>query len=262
MPKVFYDAIANSAIIGPELPFVHTTSSVDFEFHIGPDGVLKAEKCPVYNEELVYLFYGKPSYRPKDGEKIHKASMKQFAPVCLVLKIPDGVEPKRVLPFDSGAYHNGVMTSEGHAHRRLKKDVFESRSRSAAGKIVGVFFGSNKDYYDENPKTEFGVDPTHNTCVETFVSLISRTGSNLGDSRLNSIEIQFAGKVELAGTVIAVAMADTLYQCRDEIQNILKDWGAEPLLYPLNGRFTQNECCASIENLVRTFLEEKGYLND
>lgn len=262
MPPKFIDALAGTTPITPALPLVHTTSSPDFEYEIGPNSVLKAQKCKVYAEDLVYFFYGKPSYRPQDSDTLHKAEMKQFAPVCLVLDVPSGVVPKRVMPFDSGAYHNGVMSREGHAHRRLKKEYFELQDRDAPGGIVNVFFGSNLDYFNEKPLSVPTVDPATNTCVESYVSLISRTGTNQGDSRLNSIEIQFGQDIDLgiAGTVLAVAMAEPLYQDRKEIQGILTAWGAEPLLYDLNGRFRPGECCATIERYVREFLKRQGCL--
>ncbi|MBF0306254.1 MAG: hypothetical protein HQL41_11460, partial [Alphaproteobacteria bacterium] len=175
MPSKFIDAVRGQAPADPCLPLVHTTSAPTFEYFIATSGQLEAKECPVYSKEkLAYLFYGKPSYRPKDADTNHK-DMLQFAPICLVLDCPVGLSPKRVMPFDSGAYHDKIMTREGHAHNSLPKEFFELPTLDAARAVVGLFFGSNLKYYDEVPLQPTPVDPSSNTCVETYVSLINRT---------------------------------------------------------------------------------------
>jgi hypothetical protein len=258
MPKKFVDAVSGLAPAGPYLPLVHTTSAPTFEFYIEPSGQLEARACPVYRkEELVYLFYGKPSYRPKGAEKNHR-HMLQFAPVCLVLDVPPSLSPKRVMPFDSGAYHDKLIAKEGHAHTSLPKELFELPTLDAARAVVGLFFGSNLKYFDEIPLEPTPIDSSLNTCVETYVSLIDRKGSNRGDSRLTSIEVQFNQDIALAGSVLAVAMAEPFYQKRPEVQATLKAWRAEPLLYAVDGTYTPGYCCKVIENMIRAFLIREG----
>jgi hypothetical protein len=260
MPRKFADAVNGLVPADPCLPLVHTTSAPTFEYYIEPSGLLEVRKCPVYRkEDLSYLFYGKPSYRPKGADEHHR-DMLQFAPVCLVLDVPAGLSPKRVMPFDSGAYHDKLMAKEGHAHSSLPKEFFELPNLDAARAVVGLFFGSNLKYFDEAPLLPVPVDPSLNTCVETYVSLINRTGSNQGDSRLTSIEVQFDKNIALAGNVLAVAMAEPFYQKRNEIQDALKAWGAEPLLYGLDGRYTPGACCQEIERMIRAFLIKIGRL--
>jgi hypothetical protein len=260
MPSKFVDVVNGLAPVEPCLPLVHTTSAPTFEYYIAESGQLKAKECPVYRkEELVYLFYGKPSYRPKEADIQHK-DMLQFAPICIILDVPTGLAPKRLMPFDSGAYHDKLIAREGHAHTSLPKEFFELPTMDAASAVVGLFFGSNLKYFDEAPLQPTPVDPTLNTCVETYVSLINRTGSNQGDSRLTSIEVQFNQDVALAGNALAVAMAEPFYQKRQEVQDTLKAWGAEPLLYELDGRYTPGACCQVIESMVRAFLIKIGRL--
>jgi hypothetical protein len=243
------------------LPLVHTTSSPAFEYDIAPfSKLISPKKCTVYGDQLIYFFYGKPSYRPQNAKDSYHADMMQFAPVCIVLDTPAAYVPRRVMPFDSGAYNDGMMAREGHAHPALRKELFEVNGQDAAGAIVGVFFGSNLSYYDERPICPPLVNTRTNTCVETYVSLISRTGTNQGDSRLNTIEIQFDRDIDLNGNVLAVAIAEPFYASRTEIQDTLKNWGAEPLIYPLDGRFTPGECCSLIDRLVRKFLSDRGIL--
>lgn len=265
MPKKFRDAIGTTAPTLSVLPLVHTTSSPVFEYFLAGESsqTLKADHCSVYDEALLYCFYAKPSFEPKDGEKLHLAEMKQFAPVCLVIEPPATLRPKRIMPFDSGAYSTGLIEKEGHAHRSLPKEMFELQDPNAPQSIVNLFYGSNAAYYDERPIVPSPIDPRTNTCVETYVSLISRTGSNQGDSRLNSIEVQFDQHIELnkPGTVLAVAMAEDLYDQREHVRNALRSWGAEPLLYPLPPRYTPSGCRQIIDRLVRNFLDARRLLS-
>jgi hypothetical protein len=264
MPKKFSDALNNTATGLSPLPLVHTTSSPTFEFFLADaPRRLEARNCKVYNEPLLYFYYAKPSYQPRDAEDTHDADMMQFAPVSLVLMAPSSIRPKRIMPFDSGAYSKGLLAKEGHAHYSLPKELFELQDQQAPQSIVSLFFGSNAAYYDERPILPSPIDPRTNTCVETYVSLISRTGTNQGDSRLNSIEVQFDKHIELSepGTVLAVAMAEGLFSHREDIRNALSTWGAEPLLYPLCGGYTASGCRQTIDTMVRKFLDSRRLLS-
>jgi hypothetical protein len=70
--------------------------------------------------------------------------MKQFAPVCVVADIPSLIKPKRVMPFDSGAYSAGIVAKEGHAHRSLPKELFELQDTDAPGSIVSIYRASQR----------------------------------------------------------------------------------------------------------------------
>jgi hypothetical protein len=264
MPRKFRDALSETATDLPPLPLVHTTSSPTFEFFLADASRrLEARNCKVYNEPLLYFFYAKPSFQPRDAEDTHDADMMQFAPVCLVIAAPSSIRPKRIMPFDSGAYSKGLLAKEGHAHHSLPKELFELQDPQAAQSIVSLFFGSNAAYYDERPIVPPPIDPRTNTCVETYFSLISRTGTNQGDSRLNSIEVQFDKDIELSepGTVLAVAMAEGLFSHREDVRNALSAWGAEPLLYPLPAQFTASFCRQTIDTMVRKFLDNRRLLS-
>jgi hypothetical protein len=244
LQKTFKQSLVDHLQASPSLPLMHTTSVPRFE-GIGDEDRLRPQKCNIYTKEsLIYFFYGKPSFRPRGEDTTHR-NMIQFAPVCLVLKSDVGLSPKRVLPFDSGAYHLGIMTREGHAHHDLQKERFELGDQHDAEKVVGLYFGSNLNYVDEIANMSSQVDVKSNICVETYVSLISRTGTNQGDSRLNTIEIQFNQEIVLLGNVLAVALPSPLYD-RPEIKEKLVDWSAEPLLYEINGSYTPGGCCQMI----------------
>jgi hypothetical protein len=57
--------MSNDASAGV-LPLVHTTRAYSFDQMLGGD-TLEPVDCPIFKEKLIYLFYGQPAYRAKDG---------------------------------------------------------------------------------------------------------------------------------------------------------------------------------------------------
>jgi hypothetical protein len=49
-----------------KLPLVHVSRGYDFDAILRGD-FLTPQPCKVFNRKLIYLFYGRPAYRAKDG---------------------------------------------------------------------------------------------------------------------------------------------------------------------------------------------------
>jgi hypothetical protein len=126
-----------------ELPSVHISDGLGFR-SIVKDGYLSAEPCSVFNNEpLLYLFYGRPSYRV--NSQILASAIRAYAPVCFVLK-PGMVRlPQRVFPFDSGAFHNDLFRAS--MHRKMQRDDFALEPDPAsAQRLIRLFFSDNQSY--------------------------------------------------------------------------------------------------------------------
>src|SRR5207249_2090775 len=94
-------------------PFVHTTRAYSFDEMLRDEGLEPAD-CPVFGEKIIYLFYGRPAYRAKDG----KNARLQFEWPIIFIFDPLKIEPLyRVFPFDTGAFDMG-----------LYKDFFDDKS--------------------------------------------------------------------------------------------------------------------------------------
>ncbi|HSV28278.1 MAG TPA: hypothetical protein VLL76_01930 [Candidatus Omnitrophota bacterium] len=254
--KKFKDSIAGTAVAGPHLPVVHTTSAFAFD-GIAETGLLEADDCNVYvGEKLLYFFYGRPAFRPNYGDKT--TGQDQFAPVCLVMRADVAAAPRRVMPLDSGAFANRIMSD--YHHPKMKKEGFElPPDLDSTRQVIGVYFnGSNSHYYEQDGASPATRDK-RNWYVETYVSLIDRKAANVGDGRLTAIEIQLDKDVTLAGNVLAVALPHRLWE-DPEIQALIKGWGAKELVYRIDTKFRPNEACAKIEDVVRDYLEDQGLL--
>lgn len=82
------------------LPLVHTTSAYSFR-DMYEDDTIDPKMCRHFNEELIYLFYGRPAYRT---EKAEFTDLEFNWPIVFIFdpRMIEGI--KRVLPFDTGAF--------------------------------------------------------------------------------------------------------------------------------------------------------------
>jgi hypothetical protein len=120
------------------LPFIHTTTEAGL-FGFLHDFALKKNFCSVYNEEVLYFFYGKASYNIYNNlNKITKST-----PITLVYDFSklENFSIKRILPFDSGGY-------DRYKIQDYNKENFTyfNASRDTILKLIAFFYGSNSDY--------------------------------------------------------------------------------------------------------------------
>jgi hypothetical protein len=126
------------------LPIVHVSVAKWFN-SIAGIGLLEPRHCPVFSEDLIYLFYGGAFYRSfagltKDASKLPIAFL--FEPRVLS-KI------SRFYPFDTGALVGGRLGALGD---RLKPfmSAFQVPAVDAQtpSRMVHHLFGSNDNYMD------------------------------------------------------------------------------------------------------------------
>jgi hypothetical protein len=125
----------------PTLPFVHMTDAWVLNRILTSD-LLQPRKCPYFNEDLLYLFYGRPSYRPNAKELA--SSLSFMAPVCFVLRPESLSFIARMFPFDSGAFHNGLFQDFLHPQMTIADFALEPDLQNPA-RLVNGFFGSNEN---------------------------------------------------------------------------------------------------------------------
>ena len=97
----------------PLLPLVHITDVAAARTILG-EKMLKTKVCRHYSsllkadEQLLYLSYGRPSYRGRSHEKTTGQALRK--PIAFILKPAAFVaNVRRVSPFDSGAYFCGKL---------------------------------------------------------------------------------------------------------------------------------------------------------
>ena len=256
MTTKFSNFSTASAPVLPLLPFVHTTDWETMVSLIETAPTLEPTLCPVFNEDLLYLFYGRPSFRKHAQEEPN--SIKSFDLVCLLMDSAALPAPKRVFPFDSGAFAGGIY--KDHLHPRMKLEDFEiDPTLEAMARFVGTYFGENKSYYNEVFRESIPYSPRE-TQVDSFLSIVRATGTTRYDDRRSAIEIQFERAIDLlSANVLAVIAPEDRFDDPLTLDFVVSKLNAEPLGYycpharPL-------EDARSIVQMAKDFYKRSGIL--
>lgn len=236
------------------LPAVHVSDGLGFR-EIMKDGHLSAEPCTVFDEErLLYLFYGRPSYRV--NSQILASAIRAYAPVCFVLKPSVIGIPQRVFPFDSGAFNKDLFRAS--MHRKMQREDFALEPDTAsAQRLIRLFFGDNQSYYDNKPIASLDLPPLAFE-ASSYHALITDRQENVYDERISSIEIQMAEDLPLRGAVEAVMLPDAFLN--DQMVKSLASIEAEAIPYPFIDRLRPELYASSIYSIVRDYYRRRGYL--
>jgi len=240
---------------GPdELPSIHVSDGLGFR-SIMRDGQLSAEPCPAFNgEPLIYLFYGRPSYRV--NSQVMASAIRAYAPVCFVLKPGVVRSPARVFPFDSGAFHNELFHAS--MHRKMARDDFALEPDLASPqRLINLFFGDNQSYYDNKPIATLDLPPLAFE-ASSYHALITDRQENIYDERISSIEIQVSDDIRLKDAVEAVVLPDAFMV--KEVAASLTAIGAEAIPYAFIDRLRPELYAATIYPIVRDYYRRRGYL--
>ncbi|MDQ0350155.1 hypothetical protein [Ancylobacter vacuolatus] len=233
------------------LSLVHCTT-VDQGVQMLASGELRPTHCGVYDDDLLYLFYGRPAYKP--AERAGASYMVELAPMCLVLKPSLLASARRSLPFDSG----GFSRYENLIGRGLSRQDFElSGDETAPSRLVTAFYGNNRNYYEQLPLQQPQFDVSRRT-ARALARLISDTSIRNDDDRCGTIEVQFSQPIRIAEALQAI-VAPAAMLADPEVQRILEaSPDAIPLAYKIYGRFNPANYASAIYERVEQVLEGQG----
>ncbi|MDP2355767.1 MAG: hypothetical protein Q8M31_06860 [Beijerinckiaceae bacterium] len=129
------------------LPLVHSTEAYFIRKFMN-SGKIAVRKCNVFKKDkLSYFFVGRPSFKREIGSEATDWEL----PVCMIVDY-SAVRQKRVFPFDSGAFRKKLYPK---FMNMMPLEEFEvSGDADAAEKIIGTFFGNNKNYFSLKPRKE------------------------------------------------------------------------------------------------------------
>ncbi|MFC1874499.1 hypothetical protein ACFLYX_04275 [Chloroflexota bacterium] len=255
MMKTFNEFITNKQLCEPRLPLLHTCDAFGFRSIIGTKTLLPAP-CQVFDGEmLIYFFYGRPAYRTSAGNV--QTLISAFMPISIVLKNETINTPKRISPFDTGAFHEGLFAQHLHPNMKIE-DFFVTPSMDMPQRIVNFFFGSNINYFRGKPRH---VDiPPLEFEVSCYYSLIGETANLPFDDRCSAIEIQSQESVELTQDNVLLVVLPTIFMDDPKVnETICKVWNAQVETYSIH-RGDPKEYVGFIYNAVEQFLTEKGYM--
>lgn len=234
----------------PELlPFLHSCEGYNGE-RIIKSNELRATNCKVFNEELLYFFYGKPSY-PVGEKNETKRTDDLYCPVCFIVN-PQKVHIYKVFPFDSGAFKG--QRYKDFLHRDMKIEDFElENSVDAILSYIATIFGDNKKYI-----RGFACKKESNYLeIESFLNLLNAKGSFDIDERANTVEVISKESIKIKDAVECIILSESLLE-RKEVLKFIKNNHIKYKTYTVR-KFTRpvgyNE---TIFNLVMEFLSENG----
>jgi hypothetical protein len=237
------------------MPLFHSTSSYNFRaISQAASADLTPTHCPVFNEDLLYFFYGRPAYRVSD----HNSDTIAYAPVCFIIK-PDVVMlVERVFPFDTGAFHHGRFAQ--YVHESMTKDSFQLGSDlTAARKAITAFFGSCRRYYLGQLSPTLA--PSFSQMeLATYVQIVKRPLADIVDDRRYSIEVQTRSSIALIGNTLAVVLPYEAMEDSAINTFVVKRLGAQPIPYSTALGIPPADFRGEIRVRVQQFLERGSYL--
>jgi len=257
----FRKYILESEKIDDLLPLVHTTQAYHLE-DILNSKELDPRLCEVFNEHLVYMYYGRPAYRENEAEN----SRLQFNwPIVFVfdpIKMESNI--KRVMPFDSGAFKNGRYKKYFHSDSILK-DFELGPSLESIKKILGRYYSDNTEYYFaqtkknvEIPAQSFEAEGCHELARLPAIG----ADNDALDERSSTIEIQFENSIGLGDSLLAV-IVPMAYMDDANIAEKIRDLNVKNIktydtLHSYPG--SRGVWITSIYKIVRELYLELGYL--
>lgn len=254
-PRSLSQILAECNPVSGKLPLVHVTKS-EFMNSIIHEGSLSTRVCRFFNEELIYFFYGRPSYRIGSPEK--PTTQLLHFPVCFVFK-PDaeiGSGISRVYPFDSGAGMSNFFSPdviEGDLQHFELNPTIDSAQRT-----VAYFFHSNERYFNGEAKEGLLFTET-DAIAERYYRLVRHAGEERYDDRRSSIEVQFKSRLTLEENLMAVVLPRGLLDAPGVLEAI-HQWKALPIVYCSVWGTIPSEYTAVIREKLANLFTEKGYL--
>lgn len=241
------------------LPLIHTTTAYRLR-EILPSDELTPMRCPVFNEDLVYLFYGRPAYKAPDGVN---SSLDFNWPIVMIFP-PEKVQfIERIFPFDTGAFEAGVYESFFHKDTPISKFELPNDIEYAA-KAAELFYTNVRNYF-------FGV-ADKNTLVDPLdfelqgLQELSRVPSHSvrdeirRDERSTSIEVQVGKSIKLKSSLHALILPQILMD-NAEVVNAVERWKPDNIkFYNPKIHLTTQETAGEIYRIVQDLFEEDGLI--
>ena len=263
-PNDFTSFIINFEQSLPFLPLLHTTDAFHFK-EILKRELLEPEKCDVFDEKLLYFFYGYPAYRVNSGtiSRFHGK-----LPIVIIL-YPDAVKyAKRVFPFDSGAYNNGLFPEYMYDNFTIKSFMAEPYPEfpgcipipDIPSRIVSAFFQNNINYYYANKLRIFSGSELLNCHeAECHYELNNTKSESESDERRGIIEIQTVESVTLSkDSVWAVVLPESSLDNKILTKTVVEIWQAKPIPYRSYKRNPSFFIPIIVEEVCKFLISERG----
>lgn len=199
-------------VMGTELPLIHITDAYSFTSILAP-GKLEPRPCKIFGEDLVYFFYGRPSYRTK-----HKGSNYVNANLPVVMIFHPSLicsNIKRVFPFDTGAFCIGLYSDFFHPNSKLEHFEVDP-SVEGAQRVVAYFYRDNSEYYYGGSRKNVEI-PSLNFEAEGIFEMARTSAGGKPDGTFNpdlrssSVEIQIDKTVDVTNSLLGLIVPQIFF---------------------------------------------------
>ena len=205
------------------LPMLHSCECFDSRLII-ESGQLETRLCKVFNKDLLYFFYGKPSY-PVGEKVVGNRTDIEYCPVCFIVN-PQKVKIYRVFPFDTGAF--SAEKYDDFFHRNMQLGEFElDSSLKAILTYIAIFFESNDNYI--RGQTVIGIKE-NNPYINGLISILNAQGTHKIDDRAHTVEVISQECVSLKDAVECVIIPEDLLR-EDSIKAFLDQYNIRQMEY-------------------------------
>ncbi|MGJ8534962.1 MAG: hypothetical protein ACSHYC_22455 [Alphaproteobacteria bacterium] len=238
------------------LPLVHTTDWLVFRDLKDSDRILRPQMCPVFHEELTYLFYGKPCYRSHINSEPN--SLSAFYNIGIVFDPMIFNRYWRAYPFDTGAFKNGFYKSS--LHPGIEVNHFSiTPTPIGAAKSVATFFETNENYFRGSLRGDLKPSASEIE-VSAFLSIAGTRAQTSEDDRRSAIEVQIKHNIVLnSENVQAIILPEQLLDDTDIVSFITDELEAEALDY-ICPHARPSEDARAILTEAKRFCKSRGYL--
>lgn len=239
----------------PVMPLVHVCDCHALRTIITTNK-LKPTLCNVYSENLLYFFYGRPSYRVNNGGL--PVSIPALFPSCLILDSQLISDIKRIYPFDTGAFNAGLYSDLVHKNSNRDDYIFDNNYLFVQ-KYIGLFYSGNKNYYDGSPVITSTSLPPMGFELQALLDLINRKGASKVDDRSYTIEIQSSSETDISnGSIKAIVAPESMFEDQ-YFSSYIYDNDIEPISYG-GYRADPSHLTTVIISKVRDYYLEEGLI--
>lgn len=254
--KVFNSFVNGHSGECPELPLLHSTKLSNLD-GIVKSGKLSTTPCAHFGRPLLYLFYGRPAYRPKTGGDKPDADF-SICPISFIFK-PARLSARiaRTFPHDTGAALAGMFAPKIESARALDYEI--QATVQSLRRYVSRVFVSNEKYFVGEP------DPSLKTLsvdseVKSFLDLITSPSATPVDDRRYTAEVQIEQEIMLRDLLLSVVLPRS-FMDQEPIRNIIiNDWGAIPIMYDTYAGGIPQAYYQTVKQSVLNFYREHRLL--
>lgn len=236
------------------LPLLHTCDAYSFRA-ILENMKLLPQMCDVFNINLLYTYYGIPSYRTNYGLATRNSA---YFPICIILDTDKSPKFHKIYPFDSGAFEKKPELKQTFFHHQTDILDFElDASISSAMQVIKTFYQSNDNYIFEKP--DINKEFSHfDFEALSYKNLISDETNNEIDSRASSIEIIFNEEITLSKSTVQQIIIPNCFKDDKKISSLINEkLGIDESLGYSTFRGSPKEYFGQIRNEYLDFIKQK-----